>query len=398
MSAEQHDFALKFVPKEPYELQGGVYAWGKTARLITEPAYFEARDQIKTDLVAVDLCSSFPYFREIMTGQHKQLMHTEAYRITGKFIDGLHRLSPKNNELRFAAMLDKNNLILLRKELGPRHNLARQLLVAPIFETMTNPPPTDKRDPKSISKILLEKFMESKTYYKFVYEPTGKAGDKGTWVFITPAASDIPLRKIIEPMLGDKTSEFLEDISSYFGEQLASENRLRRITFLSLDFAPFENLVRDAKNGFPLKLRNTLFFQSVQNPRRHMRADIRSLQFKESGIGFFSSIEGWPYYGKDFGFEGNMAVAKKISFQLAAGGKAVFFPWNMQDNDSVSQNLLAEIEKEWQKLGLTIAKEQLTIDGILESMTDRELVLANHSPVLRQVGPIESLILSKPTS
>lgn len=391
MTAER-DLSSKFAPKDPYELQGGVYAWGKTARLMAEPAYFETRNQIKTDLVAVDLCSSFPYFREVMTGQHKQLMHTEASRITGKFIDDLHR-----NKLQSIAMLDTNTtLVPFREQLAPKHKLARKLLTAPVFEVMASPPPVNRRDAESIFNVLFEKFMHSDRYYEFVYEPTGKPAEKGTWVFIAPTDSKTTFQEIIKPILGDKTSEFIKDMSLYFAEKLASNNKLRRVTFLSLDITPLDGLIRDAKNGFPPKLQNTFFFQSIQKPERHMCADIRFLRFKENGIGFFSSIEGWPYYGKDFGFDGNMDIAKKISSQLAPGGKAVFFPWSIQDADPVSQDILSEIEKKWLALGLVITKKDFTVDKILEGMTDRELMLANHSPILRQSGVIQSLILSKP--
>lgn len=391
MSTEHRDSISQFAPKDPYELQGSVYAWGKTARLMAEPAYFETRDQIKTDLIAVDLCSSFPYFREVMTGQHKQLMHTEASRTTGKFIDGFFR-----SKVQFVTALDTDTRVLLRNELAPKHGIARQLLIAPIFEILANPPSVNRRNVESIFNTLFEKFMHSDKHYEFVYEPTGKPAEKGTWVFIAPIDNATTFQKIIKPILRDKTPEFIKDISLYFAEKLASNDKLRRITFLSLDIAPLDDLIKDAKNGFPPKLQSTFFFQSIQKPERHMRADIRLLRFKENSIGFFSSIEGWPYYGKDFGFDGNMEVAKRISSQLAPGGKAVFFPWSIQDADPVLQNILSAIEKKWLNLGLIITKNNFTVDEILVGMTDRELMLANHSPILRQSGVIQSLILSKP--
>lgn len=402
MSVECGDLGSQFDPKEPYLLDGSVYAWGKTARLIAEPAYLGARDQTNGDFIAVDLCSSFPYFREIMTGQHKQTMHTQARGIVGKFVDGFFR-----GKIRLSTELDKDALVLFRKKLAPKHGLNRELLTAPIFEIMANPPQLDKRDNASISKTLLEKFMHSKTHYEFVYEPTGKPTEKGTWVFIKPVQSDATLQEITEPILKDKTLEFLTQISEYFCEQLASGNKLRRITFLSLDIAPLADLIRDAKKGFPPKLQNTLFFQSAQEPKRHICADLKRIQFKKNGIRFFSSIEGWPYYGGGFGLDSNIDIARRIASQLAKGGKAVFFPWNMQEDYSFSQKLLEDysfsqkllckIEREWLGLGLTIDKTIFTTDQLLTGMTDRELVLANHSPILRQTGAIQSLILSKPS-
>lgn len=385
----------KFAPKEPYELQGGVYAWGRTARLIAEPAYLKARDQAKGDFIAVDLCSSFPYFREIMTGQRRQEMHTLARVVTGKFVDDLHA-PPKKNKLPFTKNVDTDALVSLRKTLGPRHDLPRQLLTAPVFEMLANPPSGNKRDIKSIADTLFEKFKGSKTRYQFIYEPTGRPGEKGTWAFIAPVESNFTLQQIIGPILGEKTLSFLQNISLYFGQKLSSENSLRRVTFLSLDYAPFNELVENARKGFPPKLQNTLFFRSIQEPKRHMCADIRLLRFRKNGIGFFSSIEGWPYYGGSFGFDRNMDVARRIASQLAEGGKAVFFPWNMQENHSFSQELLCKVEKEWLSLGLTIDKTSSTVDQLLAGMTDRELVLANHSPILQQTEAIESLVLSKP--
>lgn len=391
----ERDSIFRFVPEKSYPLQGNVYAWGKTARLMTESTYFEVRDQIKNDFFAVDLCSSFPYFREIMTGQHKEAMHTEARKVVGGFTYELQSLLQRS-KFRSTAINDKTTLKLLHKELAPKHSLGRELLTAPIFEIMANPPPSNKRSVELISNALFEKFINSDKRYEFIYEPTGKPGDKGTWEFIAPINTGITLQKIIEPILGSKTEEFIKNASSYLAEKLVLENKLRKITFLSLDNVPLSELIENAKNGFPPRLQNTLFFQSVQKQERHICSDIRSLQFKKNGVGFFSSIEGWPYYGNNFSADTNLDIARRISSQLAPGGKAVFFPWNMQKNQLTSQDLLFEIEKQWLNLGLSIATIDFTAEKIALNMTDRELMLANHSPILQQTGLIRSLILSKP--
>ncbi|OGH41375.1 MAG: hypothetical protein A3H79_04680 [Candidatus Levybacteria bacterium RIFCSPLOWO2_02_FULL_36_8b] len=67
---------------EHYPIEGDTYSWGKTGRLLTEDAFLAVLNASGEDLWAVDLCSSYPILREIMTGQHKERVHNKARKIT----------------------------------------------------------------------------------------------------------------------------------------------------------------------------------------------------------------------------------------------------------------------------------------------------------------------------
>ncbi len=310
---------------ENYPIEGDTYSWGKTGRLLTEDAFLAVLNASFEDLYVVDLCSSYPILREIMTGQHKERVHSEARKIVGMFIEDLHAPPRKNKLPVIAGILETDTLVTLRKTLAPKREEARQLLTTPIFDLMLNPPPPEDRTAKAISTLLFEKFKNSRVRLDIVIEPEGKSGDKGTWTFIAPNEREKTLPEILNPILGNRTLDFLEGVSAYLGKLLAEPNILRGINFLSLDITPLGKIIEDAKKGFPPKMQKTLFFKSAQNSNAHIRANILYLPFLEESIGFFSSIEGWPYYGTPLGIEGNIAVAKQISQQLAPGGKAVFF-------------------------------------------------------------------------
>lgn len=398
------------LPLLSHSIEGHAYSWGRIGRLLTESAFLTVLNGSREDLWAVDLCSSLPILREIMTGQHKERMHSQARKITGTFIDELH-VHPQKSKLPIMRTLDAEKsdvagdaIITLRKTLAPKNSEARQLLTTPIFDLLLNPPPPEDRTLEAISSFLFEKFMDSHACLANIVEPKEKKrGEAGSWTFIIHAEKETSLSGILTPILGNvKAEAFLKDVSDYFGRLLTNPeilpNIFRRINFLSLDNAPFKRIAQDARMTFPLGMRETLFFKSAQTPAgTHIYASILNNPFHAESIGFFSSIEGWPYYGSSFGLEGNLIVAKQLATQLARGGKAVFFPWLMQGDNQQAQIFLDAIEEQWGKSGLEIEKRVITKTEILTGMaSDRELVLADHSPALRNGEEFTCLTLSKP--
>lgn len=385
--------------KDPNAIEGNVYAWGKIARLLTEPSYLTVKNELDSEeLIAVDLCSSFPIFRAIMDGRHNQLMHTDARKIVGKFVNNFQR-----NKTKPFGELDIETHAFLCKILPEKHSVTRELITAPIFELMARPPGLKQRNVDFLSAYISEKLTTSDIIHKTITEPSGDALrkdgstlQKGAWTFIKPTHSETTLKQILEPTLKDKTGYFIEKLGLHFAQELASDNKLRRVNFISLDIEPLEELIKNAENGFPPKMRNTLFFKSAKTRRGHMRADLKHICFKENGIAFFSSIEGWPYYGDVFTPDENINIAKRISSQLTPGGKAVFFPWSMQSDNHESSNQLSMIEDEWIKSGLSLERQNFLPEDLISKMGDRELVLANHSPILKQAEVLQCLILSKP--
>lgn len=391
MTAEQQDSA------QPYDLKGDTYSWGKTARKRTEPAFLEVYKQSPDDIWAVDLGSSYPHYRELMTGQHRQRMQVEARRLVSAFVNDLN-VYPRKIRIPFLEKLSDETINGLKKSMLPKHGVTRELLDTAVFELLVDPPTQNQRDLNSISNTLYTKFMHSDKRMVDVVEPDGKRGDKGNWVYIAVIGKKITLPKILGSVLKETTPEaFLEILAENLGSRLVSEGVPRKVTFLSLDSTPFNEIVERANNGFPPRHRKTLFFHSAQRKDRHIRADILRLPFKPNHVAFFSSIEGWPYYFRFAGREENLSVAEQISEQLTPGGRAVFFPWQMEHTDFRARDMLSQIEKMWQMQGLEVKKEGLSADEMRREMTDRELVLSDHSPLFRYSGVLTTLTLSKPT-
>ena len=335
---------------EPYQIEGDAYAWGKVARVFTEPAFLKVYNENPTrDLVCLDAPSSYPHYRQIMVGQHRQRMLNEARRFGGMFFDTFQEV--RKNKLPIATNLDRDDFIAIVKMLGPRKLPARQLLNSAIFELMVNPPPQEDRNTETVSNYLFDRFINSDEVIETVVEPDGKQGDKGNWVFLKPTSvrdvyPDIQaetLYEILSSTLGDRSVDFLKATADYLADYLVTSGNFRRVTFLSLDRKPLRQLVMEAKNTFPPKMQNTLFFQSAQDGRRHLLADLLCIPFANESIDFFTSTEGWPYHFKDHGIRGNREIALRLANLLTPGGKAVFFPWKMDQNTSYSQEILRTI-------------------------------------------------------
>ncbi len=388
---------------EPYHLEGDAYAWGKVARVFTEPAFLEVYiENPAKDLVSLDIASSYPHYRQIMVGQHRQRMFNEARRIGGVFFYEFQEV--RKNKVPFATTLDRDTFVALVKTLGPRKLPARQLLNAAIFEIMVDPPDSRDRNTETVSEHLLKRFMDSDEVIETVVEPDGRQGDPGNWVFLKPTHvkniyPDIQaetLYQMLSSILEDRTPDFLKAATDYVAKYLIASESFRRVTFLSLDIKPFKQLVEDAKNAFPPKMQKTLFFKSAQDGRRHIQADILSLPLKDGSIDFLSSAEGWPYHFRDFGMKGNRKIAQKLANSLKPGGKAAFFPWKMDQNTPYSQEILRTVVKDWENVGFAVERESRTKKEVLDLMTDRELMLAHHSPLFKQTGLVTTLILSRP--
>lgn len=108
------------------EGEGQAYAWGKTARLLTEPYLMATLQETSGDFLAVDLCCAYPILKQIMIGQHKTRIRTEMRKIAGEFI---HELQGAHKSDQFPSVqgLDAPTLKRLRNELAPKDSLTRQL-------------------------------------------------------------------------------------------------------------------------------------------------------------------------------------------------------------------------------------------------------------------------------
>lgn len=383
--------------EEEREITGQVYAWGKTARLLTEPHFTQAMDDTSGNFVCVDLCSAYPIYREIMTGRHKERCMQQAVRLVGSFIHDLQ--SPLNKGRlpfvdRFAAVNEGENLKILRQKLASRELSPRQLMEASIFNLILSPP-----EESALKNHLLSELTNSKETQRVVTEPSGKPGDKGTWGYFQPVALETTLKQELEEILGDFTDEFFDVTAGYFASRLTG--RLRKTSIVSLDIADFGDIVREAEESFPKLFSDTLFFRSAAEKDRHIQAAIQALPFARESVSFYSCVEGWPFYRCGLGQKEHLGIARTITATLKPGGRAVFFPWQIQSGAEEDSNQdrqgLAEIENFWREKGMIITYYDCGRLELMERMVDRELTLTNHSPVFAE--PTDNfvvLVVQKP--
>ncbi len=379
--------------EDTYSPRGTVYSWGKTARKLTEPAFKQVLKGATQDIVAVDICSSYPLYREIMMGQHKQRRASQARKSVDLFANAALYVGARSAP----AGLDAKDLTALRN-IFRNEDMTRDLFDGAVFDVLMFPPSPDERNEETISSMLLDNFLNSDRTVGEAIEPPGSVrGAKGSWVYITSIHRHVHLWELLNSVLKGATYSFLAEAARHIGSYLVKEDKLRNVTFLSLDCEPLKKMAEDAKakEGFPQALRKTLFFRAAGKGSGHMLANALYLPFRQESIGFFASSEGWPYYFEDAG-RANLGVAQEILTQLAPGGRAVFFPWETKENSFRIRSILREIEKMWRGNGLEVEKEEHDKEQIKREMSDRELMLAEHSPLFRFPGKFTVLTLSKP--
>src|SRR4029078_2712443 len=70
-----------------YEISSNAYAWGKTARLLTESELLSSLSATDGPFYALDLCSSYPYYRQMMIGRHRDRVRERSRETVGSFVD-----------------------------------------------------------------------------------------------------------------------------------------------------------------------------------------------------------------------------------------------------------------------------------------------------------------------
>ena len=397
MSAERLD-GPNMQPKlqESKDLRGSGYSWGRIARLRTETQYESIYQASSGDMLVVDLCSSFPQYREIMRGRHIRRMLHEAKSIAGLFVRGL-TAPAKHGQLDFLDKLSEEELTDTRKAFEGKEGPNRLLLIGSILDVLINPPPPDARNPESVADIIYANFKQSNRYPIEVAEPDGNKNEKGSWIYVSVIGRGDPLKERLQSLLGDRNYRFLRDLSVYLGNQLVEEHKIREVSFLSLDCEPLDRLIKSAETAFPARMQETLFFNAGRKKERHRTANlIEELPFEPESVDLFTSVEGWPYYFRGADRRANFQIAARLGNRLKPGGKIVIFPWQMDEVDFGSKKVLDAVENLWRGERFDIEKEEVSRDQLLEEMTDRELVLAEHSPLLRHKGPFINLTLTKP--
>src|SRR3989344_2548956 len=374
---------------------GEAYAWGKTARLLTEPYLMTTLQETTGDFLAVDLCCAYPIYKQIMTGQHRSRRRTEMRKISGAFIDELQG-AHKRDLFSSIQGLDALTLKRLRNELAPKDSLSRQLMEGTLFDVMCVESSVGL-DEETIRERLSHGFRFSTKSYEVKTEPFGhNPGDKGTWQYMVPVEEGTTFKKDLTMIMGVRNADALiDDMVEYFAQKLAGNIRGFRV--VSLDIQDLKSLSQEAEKSFPKRYRNTRFFRGGRNGNNYIHADVRYLPVKDNSVSFFSCIEGWPFYGTNFELGEHVKIAKRISDALKPGGRGVFFPWSMQAETDEHRTILEAVEAVWEEKGITISKTCFDRDQLKGDMSSREYDLVYRSPVFAKgEDKLVSLVLEKP--
>lgn len=369
--------------------RGPNYAWGKTARILTEPFLMAVINETDGDFVLVDLCSSYPIYKQIVIERNRERRQTQVAKLMGGFLNDLLRGSPEKQELESIREMDKENLARLREIIAPKRSIARNLLESALMDFVSSDPSEDLKDKERVKDILAQRFATSREGYVMITEPEGKHGDKGTWQFMMSTNTGFSLQEEFATFFGEDVAvSLINDLANYFAEKLAGSIRGFRV--ISLDIEDLGLITRRADRSFSSRFRNTYFFRNARKSGWHIRADVRSLPFSRDSTSFLSCIEGWPFVGKDFTDTEHLAIATQIADILKMGGRAVIFPWMVQGGNN--KEILEKIEAFWGSNGLDVEKVQYTLSQ-LESdvMASREYDLVNRSPVFSE--DVESFTL-----
>ncbi len=384
------------------QLEGNAYAWGKTARTVTEDHFFSVH-RTNPDFVAVDLCSAYPFYSKIMRGQLRAKAHKVSRGHVGQLLD---RAFHKRAKLvgRFSSLqgISDETILNLREELEEHEDAGRYLLRAPVFELLTTPPPElvgDRSDERTaqIKEYVKQRLYGSSTVYTSIREAPREHAVEG-WHFVLDHNIGSTFSGLMTQILGEETSSaFIDQFSQQLAERLSGS--LRTFSMISLDIANFISIRREAKKSFPTGLRHTFFYKSVREPGFHVQADVQQLPFPPESVSFFSCIEGWPFYLGNLGEAVQLSIADQIAQGLQPGGRGVFFPWRFQGQTVQHRELLKKVEAFWKNLGMGVYHDPYKVSDLTSEMSDREYMLVDRSPVFAErVKNLTALVIEKPAA
>ena len=381
-------------------LEGQAYAWGKTARKITQTHFFKVLKDA-SNFTAVDLCSAYPLYAHIMSGQYKAKLLEQAQGKGGKlFHNHFDKRSKMTAHFPSTQHLSEDEFSWLRSELEQREAIPRQLLHSVLFDLFLSPPPNltglkTKEKKKKTYKYLKEGFS-NRTNISYSTNEVPAEEKNEAWPIITGQDLRTTFERQMAYILGPAQAEaFIDEVAVQLAESLTGS--LRTFSIFSLDHKTFPELIREARYSFPKRLRNTHFYRSAIDPGTHIEADLVQLPFMTNSVSFFACIEGWPFYLSGLQPEEQFQIADQIVNMLQPGGRAVFFPWRFQEQTMAHRETLKKIEEFWKSKGMNIFYERYRIEKLQEDMSDREYVLANRSPVFKErIKTLTALVIEKP--
>lgn len=381
-------------------ISGRNYAWGKLARNISEDTIKQTLEETEGDFVLVDLCSAFPLFARILRERHKkERCYVQAKKIVGELANVL-QTSPKRmpEELKgdfnsIEEMSLKNRK--LRDAITPKNAPLRKILTSLVEDLLYDPPDIDGDDPeKQIAERLLGLFESYDIIYEDVFELEEKVG-RGRWQIRNAKDTGITPRSEFVGILDNEADKFMAGLSVFLARRIFPV--ARRFGVISLDISTPRQLRDESLISFPDEFIHTEFYRRIDILEDHMVGDMTKQPFQPESVSFFACFEGWPFDTLGLDEEQTKNMALWILLSLKPGGRALFFPWQVQGETQKERRQLEEIEKFWQLMGAKITRKEFTRDELKEQMVDRELVLVDHSPVFKEPNDVfTALILEKP--
>lgn len=313
----------------------------------------------------------FPFFSEILRARHADECREQSKKIGGKL----------------ATYLQANEDVPrdIRDLLSPRRSIPRRLVQAAVQEILYNP----SSDPDKTKTLLLEKLRAIRYTYEVGFELEELAG-KGRWEIIDQEPTEKTFEEECRYLLGEKTEKFLDRIAGFLST--AIDSLLRRFTVVSLDLADPQVLKDEAAQSFPQCIQGTKFFgRAAQLQGKHIQADVFSLPFRENSVSLYTCFEGWPFYFGETSMEAQLASAQQLIDTMKKGGRAIFFPWHLQEE--AQPGLLEAIERFWESKGCVVAKVELTSEELKNNMRDREQMLTHISPVFKEERVVYTMLI-----
>lgn len=382
-------------------ITGSAYGWGKIARVISEDLFVETLGGNNDNFVFVDLCSSLPIFAQIMRERHLDRCYAQAKKIAGDVSVAIQQ-PPDRIQEAFGGHFNVNGkdperIRKLREAIAPIKAPLRKIITSIIQDVLystsfSNESETEREE--RLTELFLAGLKTSDVVYESFYELEGKKG-RGGWEIKKPNHKGITTEKELMGILGeDDGRTFTKDMAFLLARK--SLPHIRGFKVISVDIAHPNQLTEDAKNSFPEDFRETEFYRRIVEFKDHLQADISQLQLPEKSVSFFTCFEGWPFY-KIGNKTVDLRFAEIIFRALKSGGKALFFPWQVQSQTGEDEHRLEEIKAYWQSKGLIITTQEHGRAKLIEKMGDRELMLTDHSPVFAEPNDVfKLLIVEKP--
>lgn len=382
---------------------GNVYAWGRTARLLSEES-IQHLMQIKGSFNMLDICSAYPLFAQITRERIRENNFNTAHTIAGKLIEYLqnpYKFDRINNQQLIPSFhtLENTEREQLKRTLSPKKNTPRRMLTASILDILQSPPIDDTTGntdtAQTVAFHLKNLLTQNQHVYRRKFELEERGPKQGRWEIIVPDDTDNTLYAVVEQIVGsDRVDSLLHEISMFLADHTIPH--IHPTMVATLDFASKGKIEEEAKSSFPDDYRRTEFFRRAGEFDYHIQADVQHLPLAPNSISLITSFEGWPYYFATKSTEENQIIADMLYRSLKPDGRAVFFPWTLEPDQNDS-SVLTDIEQHWKDQGAHIEKQEVSAEQLRSEMRPREAALSQHSPIFQDNDVLTVLVVEKPS-